>query len=220
MMIYFRYPESVNMDMVKDNNISAGLGEQILSPADFKLKYPFIKELENKIAKDAINDSIVSLEGLLFTEHAIVKEKKDFTDVVSDYKVPLNEKGLISMLLEIYIYENHAAHGMTYFGSITANLDTGEIYEFSDLFNPKVYYTRILSDIAIKKVKSMGVPLIAPYKGITENQQFYLTPDSLVLYYKIYEFTPYYLGNFEIKIPYNEILNILGPMSPIKKLLH
>lgn len=217
-MIYFRYPENVSMDIVKDN-ISAGLDEQILSPAEFKLKYPLIKELKNEVAEDAINDSIVSLEGSLFTEHALVKEKKDLTDVVSDYKVPLNEKGLISMLFELYIYENHAAHGMTYFGSITANLETGETYEFSDLFNQKVYYTRILSDIAIKKVKSMGVPLIAPYKGITENQKFYLTPDSLVLYYKIYEFTPYYFGNFEIKIPYNEILYVLGPLSPIKNLL-
>jgi len=218
-MIYFRYPEIANLDMLKENNITADLGEQVLSPSEFKLKYPFIKELQSKIAEDAINDSIVYLEGSLFTEHAIVKEKKDFTDVVSDYKVPLNENGLISMLFELYIYENHAAHGMTYFGSITANLETGETYEFSDLFNPKVYYTRILSDIAIKKVKEMGVPLITPYKGITENQQFYLTPNSLVLYYRIYEFTPYYFGNFEIKIPYSEILNILGPVSPIQKLL-
>ncbi|MFL0246015.1 DUF3298 and DUF4163 domain-containing protein [Candidatus Clostridium stratigraminis] len=218
-MIYFSYPESMDMD-VNDKNISAGLGEQILSPSEFKLKYPLIEELENKVAEDAINDLIVSLEGLLFTDHAIVKKKKDLTDVVSDYKVPLNEKGLISMLFELYIYENHAAHGMTYYGSITANLETGETYGFSDLFNSKVYYTRILSEIAVKKVKAMGVPLIAPYNGITDDQQFYLTPDSLVLYYKIYEFTPYYYGNFEIKIPYNEIINILGPLSPIKNLLH
>lgn len=218
-MIYFRYPEIANLDTLKDRNVTAILGEQTLSPAEFKLKYPLIKELQSKIAQDAINDVITDLEGSLFTKHVIVKENKDFTEVVSDYKVPLNEKELISMLLNIYVYENHAAHGMTYFGSITANLETGETYEFSDLFNPKIYYTRILSEIAIKKVKEMQVPLIAPYKGITEDQQFYLTPDSLVLYYKIYEFTPYYFGNFEIKIPYTEIVNLLGPLSPIQKLL-
>jgi hypothetical protein len=218
-MIFYRYPEEYSSVPHSSKDIAADIGDQILSPSDFKLNYPFIKSLQSKPAQDAINDSIVSLEGSLFTEHVLLNEKTDFKDVVSEYKVPLNEKGLISMLFDIYVYKNHSAHGMTYYASITANLETGEIYEFSDLFNPKIYYKKFLSEIVIKKVKEMKVPLIASFKGITENQQFYLTANSLVLYYKLYEYTPYYFGNFEIRIPFVEIKNLIGPMSPIKKLL-
>lgn len=218
-MIFYRYPQEEHPWSQGRASISASLAEQNLSPTDFKLSYPLINSLTNEAAKAKINNAIISQQSALFTNHVLLPEVIDFKDVISSYKVPLNEKSLISMLFNIYVYANHAAHGMTFYSSISANLETGQIYEFSDLFNPKIYYTKFLSDIAFKKVKEMKIPLISDYKGITEDQQFYLTPASLVLYYKLYEFTPYYFGNFEIKIPYVEIINLLGPMSPIQKLL-
>ncbi|NFD91980.1 DUF3298 domain-containing protein, partial [Clostridium botulinum] len=35
----------------------------------------------------------------------------------------------------------------------------------------------------------------------------------------IYEYTPYAYGLFQVPIPFKDILNLLGPASPIQRLL-
>ncbi|HAK44120.1 MAG TPA: hypothetical protein DCM59_17265 [Clostridium sp.] len=99
------------------------------------------------------------------------------------------------------------------------DVNTGKVYDLGDLFNTRMNYAKILSDIAMKKANEMNINFIEPYNGITDTQQFYLTPEALVLYYQVGEYTPASMGLFRITIPYNEISNILSPESPIVRLM-
>jgi hypothetical protein len=100
------------------------------------------------------------------------------------------------------------------------NVKTGQVYNFSDLFNPRIYYIGFLNELAKQYIKDNNITLINEYKGVTQDQQYYLTPNSLVLYYQVYEYTPYYYGLFKIELPYNKIRNLLGPTSPINMLIN
>jgi len=196
------------------------LGEQILKPKKFSISYPFIKNDSNIESISKVNKAIIDEVNNLFKTGVLLPEKVEFYEVLGNYQVMLNEKGLLSILFNLYTYVDKAAHGYTSYGSITANIQTGQIYSFSDLFNPKIYYVGFLNEIAQEYIKTNNITLINKYNGITPNQQYYLTPDKLVLYYQVYEYTPYYYGLFKIEIPYGKMENLITPFSPINKLLH
>lgn len=241
-MIYFNYPKSYfphkaiemesNADTIFQNDISkfeklekdysrvtekAELEEQKISPEEFKLLYPYVNNLTEDTRKK-VNSAIIYAEMDLFKNNVIVTSPIDFKTIVSGYSVPLNQKGLLSILFQLYYYTG-GAHGNTVFCSLSIDLNSGEVYKLNDLFNPKLNYIPQLNEISIKKAKESGVPLLTEYKGLTSDQKFYLTPNFLVLYYQLYEYTPYAYGRFEVKIPYSEIQGLLHPLSPIEKLL-
>ncbi|NFD79087.1 DUF3298 domain-containing protein, partial [Clostridium botulinum] len=126
---------------------------------------------------------------------------------------------LLSILFGIYTYYDNAAHGSTTYSSLNIDIYTGKIYKLSDLFTSRINYEPIVEQKVKEYIKVNNVPLLQEYKGLHEDQQFYLTPNSLVLYYPIYEYTPYAYGLFQVPIPFKDILNLLGPASPIQRLL-
>lgn len=195
------------------------LGEQILKPKKFSISYPFLKNENNVESRTKVNNAIIDVVDNLFKTGVLLPEKVEFYEVLGNYEVMLNDKGFLSILFNLYTYVTKAAHGYTSYGSITANIETGHVYSFSDLFNPKIYYVGFLNEIAQEYIKTNNITLINKYNGITPDQQYYLTPDKLVLYYKVYEYTPYYYGLFKIEIPYEKIKNLIAPYSPINKLL-
>ena len=74
--------------------------------------------------------------------------------------------------------------------------------------------------MAMDIAKKSNVKLVVPYQGITDGQKYYLTPEELVLYYQVDEYTPASQGLFRIPIPYNLITKYLSPESPINKILN
>lgn len=195
------------------------LNEANIKPEKFTIKYPFITNSNNSKIINKINSSIIDEVGKLFTSQVLLPEKVDFNEVLGTYDVMLNKDNLLSILFSMYTYINKAAHGFTAYSSITLNVKTGQVYDFSDLFNPRIYYIGFLNELAKQYIKDNNITLINEYKGVTPDQQYYLTPDSLVLYYQVYEYTPYYYGLFKIELPYNKIKNLLGPTSPINMLI-
>jgi hypothetical protein len=232
-MVYFRYPDDhdyfsclKNFYNSKNNNKNyrdedaVKLQEQKLKPTEFAISYPVIPPSEDKgddIIK--VNNAITNEVSELFKSQVLKPEVLNFNEVLGIYETMLNKKGILSILFSMYTYVNKSAHGFTQYSSITANVKNGQIYSFSDLFNSKVYYVGFLNEIVKQYIKENNFQLINEYHGITENQSYYLTPNSLVIYYQVYEYTPYYYGLFKIEIPYNKISNIISPVGPIAKLI-
>lgn len=235
-MIYFSYPpedgyllnseyiysEDYGRNEYGNNGSQNGvqLQQQNLMPDKFSIDYPVIPNANNKENIAKINNGILDEVNGLFRSQVLIPEVTDFNEILGTYVVTLNEKGILSALFSLYTYVNRAAHGFTAYSSITVNLETGKIYSFSDLFNPKLYYVGFLNELAEQYIKENNIELINQYKGITPDQQYYLTPNSLVLYYQVYEYTPYYYGLFKIEIPYNKISNLITPLSPIARFLN
>ncbi|NMM62519.1 DUF3298 and DUF4163 domain-containing protein [Clostridium sp. P21] len=232
-MIYFSYPDNWNPSAnrydsydyknhtkdYRDFRETVGLKNQKLMPPKFSISYPVIDNPDSKDNITKINNAIVDEVDKLFRSQVLRPEIINFAEVLGTYEITLNKNGILSILFALYVYENKAAHGFTLYSSITANVQKGEVYSFGDLFNPKMYYIPILNELAQKYIKENNILLINKYNGITENQQYYLTENSLVLYYQLYEYTPHSYGLFKIEIPYSKILNIIGPAGPIPKIL-
>lgn len=209
---YNNYYRQCNME-------TTPLMEQNLQPKNFKITYPLVKDINSKNISKLANEAIVDQVNKLFKEQALIIEKRNIEEVIGFYEIKLNKNCLLSILFGMYTYYTNAAHGLTAYSSLNMDLNTGQIYKLNDLFTSKINYKPVLEQKVREYIRINNVPLIEEYKGLDENQQFYLTPNSIVLYYPIYKYTPYAYGLFQIPIPFKDILNLLGPASPIQKLL-
>ncbi|AJD32155.1 DUF3298 domain-containing protein [Clostridium sporogenes] len=194
------------------------LNEQNLQPKNFKITYPFVQDIGNENISKFVNESIDNEVSNLFKDQVLIPRKVNIQEVIGFYEVKLNKSCLLSILFGMYTYYANAAHGFTAYSSLNIDLNTGQIYNLNDLFTSRINYKPILEEKVREYIKENNVPLIEEYKGLHEDQQFYLTPNSLVLYYQVYEYTPYAYGLFQIPIPFKDILNLLGPASPVQRL--
>lgn len=209
---YYRQYEQCNTDTLP-------LKEENLQPKNFKITYPVVQGIDNENISKFVNETIVDEVNDLFKEEILTPGKGKLLELIGFYEMKLNKECLLSILLGMYTYYEGAAHGFTAYSSLNIDLNTWQNLQLSDLFTSKINYKPILEQKVREYVSKNNVPLIEEYNGLSEDQQFYLTPDSLVLYYQVYEYTPYSYGLFQIPIPYQDILNLLGPASPIQRLI-
>lgn len=199
---------------------SVSLSDVKISPQKFSISYPVVKKDIKNPNADKINNAIIDEVDKIIRSQVLMSEPVDFTEVLGTYDVTLNEKGILSIFFSMYTYINMAAHGYTAYSSVTIDTVTGQVIDFyKDLFNASIYYTKYLNDIAKKYIKDNNISLINEYNGVTPDQKFYLTPKSIVLYYQLYDYTPYVYGPLKIEIPYDEINNLMKPNGVLRRLV-
>ncbi|MCC0646057.1 DUF3298 and DUF4163 domain-containing protein [Clostridioides sp. ZZV14-6150] len=121
-----------------------------------------------------------------------------------DFELKKNTDSTLSIKVRYYTYSG-GAHG--YYQDIAYNVDmrTGKFLELMDLFKDNAKYKEVIdeeikqqiTDLEKKDKENVG---IYNFKGIKENQNFYLQDDNLVIYFDLYDITPYAAGIPEFSI--------------------
>jgi hypothetical protein len=62
------------------------------------------------------------------------------------------------------------------------------------LFKPQSGYVRELSRIVSAQIRERQLPTLNEFTAIRPDQDFYLADKALILYFQLYEITPYYVG--------------------------
>lgn len=177
--------------------------------------YPRVMNLSSKL-RDKINRIIKQ------TAYQAIPDYDPGTCVIeaqSGYTTPLNMKGILSLHFQDYFYPEMAAHGVTGVSSVTIDLETGHVYRFSDLFRKGLNYQTRLNQIIQAQIIAGEIPMLKPFEGVGTDEEYYLTPDSLIIYYQPYVYTPGYYGVLEFTIPYSQIMDIIDPRGPIGRIL-
>jgi len=137
----------------------------------------------------------------------------------SSYSVMVNLNSVLSVKFQDYYFPEKAAHGVTKYTSATLSLHNGHKYSFDELFKSDVDYQTKLNQIIEAQIVAQQIPMLKPFAGVTKDEDYYLTPDRLVIYYQPYVYTPGAYGLLEFFIPYQEIMDLIDPKGPIGKLL-
>lgn len=133
-----------------------------------------------------------------------VQEKPRFPyEVYSTYNITSDKNSFVSFYDDYYEYLG-GAHGLTTRTSYTIDKKKEELLNLKDLFAAGYNYTNIINNEIREQIKKNPQDYFdsgSEFKGIGENQSFYIEDDNLVIYYQLYEIAPYVKGIPEFKIP-------------------
>lgn len=177
------------------------------------LIYPEITDLENQEAQRMINEKIQEEIYKMIIEQGY---EEDYTKQFwGEYKVALNEKDLLSILIYIHSYSKEAAHGLTALNAMSFDLLNGKPYELADLFTKSSDYVDRINAFVREEIIEKQIPLLVDFETIDKRQDYYLTKDALIIFFQVYEYTPYAYGIPEFRIPYYALMDIIDESGPL-----
>ncbi|WP_315116953.1 PdaC/SigV domain-containing protein [uncultured Clostridium sp.] len=180
------------------------------------------KDIEAKLNKEIEKDILDFKENI---KKSALESKKEKTlmnpyEVSVNYEVHYNKNNLLSLTISYYSHTG-GAHGMTNKKTFNIDTKTGTNASLKDLFNPGEDYKEIINTVVREKIQenpSEYYEEISRYfKGILQDQPFYITEDSVVVYFDLYEIAPYAGGFKEFKIPFKSFKNGINLDLQLKK---
>jgi len=107
---------------------------------------------------------------------------------------------------------------MTYIKSLTFDLKKGKLCELKDLFKSGSDYVTRLSAIVQTQFKQRDIPVINGFTAIKSNQDFYIADKVLVVYFQLYDITPYAFGFPMFPISVYDIQDIIDENGPLGRM--
>ena len=93
--------------------------------------------------------------------------------------------------------------------SLVVNVETGQTYQLSDLFDKTANYRELVSDL-IRELDQDTVDFpLQSFVSIADDDGFYLEEDGIVVYFQPYYYTPYAAGFPEFRLPYSRLDPVL-----------
>lgn len=186
---------------------------------DYLVYYPQIQGMKDITAQNSVNNKLKELSQVKPIDSNVQLDYNYF----GDFNVELFKKNLLVLELEGYNYPIGAAHGMPTKIYAHVDLESGKLYELKDLFKKNSNYVKVLSDIIEKQIKNnkeYSYVWLDSYKGIKEDQPFYVTEDALYIYFYPYDIAPYAAGFPTFKIPFEDIMSIIDVNGEFWKSFH
>lgn len=173
-----------------------------------EIKYPQITDSSNKEIEDKvnaiINARVEEYKNMFYQD----EEQKQYIYV--NYEITKKDQDVLSMIFNISFSIEGVAHPSNFIYGVTINLHNGEEIKLTDLFRSNVDSVGMLNVILNEKISNLNYQLNSEFRGIEDGQGFYLTEDSLVIYYQEGIYTPHAVGALVLKIPNTEIEDIFN----------
>jgi hypothetical protein len=170
--------------------------------------YPSILGLDDEKVQADINANLESLfidsRSAESLEGLSVDDQFDAT--ISGDLLTIHKSG--------YDYPSGAAHGMPIREYYKVDIKTGKFYTLKDLFIKNSNYLGKLDLILVESIQKSydsGNTMVFPesFKGLTEDANFIITNDALIIYFYPYDIAAYAAGFQEFSIPYANLMAII-----------
>ena len=143
----------------------------------------------------------------------------------------LSDKNIYAYGIERYVFMG-GAHGLETRNYLNFNLKTGKVITENDLFVAdyknklaELIKKRIIEESREYKEEKNSEPILNLEDtdfwtdSIKPNGNFYITDESINYVFNPYEIAPFYLGQTEVRIPFDRLTGLLKPNSPIAYLV-
>ncbi|QGQ95054.1 DUF3298 domain-containing protein [Paenibacillus psychroresistens] len=181
------------------------------------IEYPSISGPVQPQVAHQINQTIVHLVNWML-EQQKKTQSGTLSQMLGHYEIKTNERGILSLTLNNYAYSTPMAHGFTILKSLTFDVNTGKLYELQDLFKPGSNYVEVISKQVSQQLKQRDLPLLDGFTSIHPNQDYYLADKALVIYFQLYEITPYFVGFPMFPISVYDLISIAVEPGPLPTL--
>jgi len=178
--------------------------------------YPVVEGMGDSAAQQRMNFQIM---GLMYRLIAAFNQPGLTTYITGSYEIKANERNVLSILLWA-LGDFGGAHPMTYTGSLNFDLITGVNYPLQAQFKPDSDYVNKLSDIIRVQIKERDFPILDEFPGIKANQDYYIADNLLVIFFQLYEISPYVAGFPYFPIPLFEIQDMLAEEGLLQRMVN
>ncbi|MBR2566246.1 MAG: DUF4163 domain-containing protein [Paenibacillus sp.] len=204
--------KTLTLSKVKQNNVQVKSTKNnvTVKHAEVNIQYPQVSGLANKEAEAKINKVLKDEVDTAFA--AFKKQASEFGGATASvpygfetsYVVTYNERGVLGLITQRY--ENYAgAHGMTYRTGHTFDLNTGKELKLDDVLNNSKPMRETIGKKVGEQLKA-NAGYLNGYKGLNKDQDYYVTPSGVVVFFQLYEYTSYAEGFPEFIFAYKDIL--------------
>lgn len=184
--------------------------------AKVTIYYPVIVGLPDHTIQLKINQEIIKTFNDILVEQSFYKP--ELVEMVANFEIKNNQRGILSLNLIVYAYTG-GAHGMTIVKSLTFDTKTGKSFALQDLFKKGSNYEKELSAIIRQDIDKWNIQIIGEFKEIRPDQDFYIADTSLVIYFQLYEISPYAQGFPYFPIALLDVADIIKPNGPLDTMM-
>ncbi|MHB1419443.1 MAG: RsiV family protein [Bacillota bacterium] len=208
--------------MSNSKNIFAQIADKQIKTPCVDFIYPQIENIVptfDEAVKDLINTRIEQLVTNLLPQDTISETGECNIQVTGKGTVTVNKNGILSVRIEVFSIPIPAANGSTVLKALTFNLLDAHEYQFNELFESNTRYRIIVRNVVEAEIVARQIPLLAPVPPISDNQEYYLTENSVVVFFQELVFTPHFVGPPEFPIPFRVLRNVIRDDGPIAQLM-
>lgn len=178
------------------------------------LHIPFLQGTGDEALQNRLNDRFE--QDAFNLEKSLLAEIDEYVKEVQHYDFPINNfvlysrfqpgyvnSRMLSLTVDYYQYTG-GAHGITERRPYNIDLSTGQDLALKDLFISNYDYGSVINNEIRRQINSsegMYFDGDMGFQGISEDQDFYLQDDALIIFFQQYEIAPYAAGIPEFKIP-------------------
>lgn len=179
--------------------------------------FPQVILMQDQELERYINQAIMN-ETQALINLQVAEMPTTVVEMLGTYEIKNNQRDVLSLTLTNYTYHDKAAHGMTYIKSLTFDLVEKRKLELQDLFKPGSDYVERLSALIKEQIKQRDIQLIEEFTEISPNQDFYIADKTLIIYFQLYEITPYVFGFPMFPISVYDIQDIIREDGPLGRM--
>lgn len=175
------------------------------------LEIPELKDNSEHSAR--VNSEYLSLADDMLNTFIAESEKTENPEdtLTLTQEIKFNKNKIISILGNCEAYTGGAHKTLSRIVKNT-DLETGTNISLKELFNDDAYKDRINSYIATQlETNPEKFNELWKIPTVSEEQDFYITPNSIVIFYPPYSLSYYSKGFVEIEIPVKETASYLNP---------
>ncbi len=186
------------------------LVKQTLKIKKFDLEYPQLQGLPDQVIQQRLNARLKRVA----TDFAAQYKRDAGAQGEVIYEVQRRRGDILSVLFTASAYTG-GAHPLPALMGLTANLRTGEVYRLADLFRQEASWrqtiSRLIREEFARRQAREELSLLRPFTEVAPDQDFYLTNDQLVIFFQVYDYTPYADGFPEFDLPLATLQALLIP---------
>lgn len=200
--------------------VSLPLNIHTLKTSDGKNKkvfYPQVIDAKNQQFQKYMNQMIVHQVQLLINEQ-VQGMPSSVVEMLGSYEMKNNQRDVLSLTLSNYTYHDKAAHGLTLIKSLTFDQKKERLCELKDLFKPGSNYVKRLSALIQSQIKDREIMLLDHFTKIKPNQDFYIADKTIVIFFQLYEITPYVFGFPMFPISVYDLIDIIDENGPLGRM--
>src|SRR5699024_1933922 len=171
--------------------------------------YPQMVKHSELHIEQKVNRQIEKTVMQLIEAQKVQQHIQTFDQMIGLYEIKTNERNVLSLTLTNYAIHAHAAHGLTLKVAMNFDLKTGENWDLSKQFIPDSDFLSKLTKLVNQQIEMRDFPVFNEPVMVHSDQDYYIADKALVLFYQIYDISPYYVGLPMFPISVYEIEDIL-----------